>query len=76
MNRRICKDCPISNCGSKFLFKLSNHLAQVHELSPEQRKPYLQEARLQKYKVVREYNRTKCDWLIPSENGLYKADDK
>jgi hypothetical protein len=49
--------------------KVSNHLAQVHELSQEERKPYLQEAKLQKkkkYKVIRDYDSSKANCLIPS----------
>ena len=35
----MCKDCPI--CGKKNLVKLSNHLADIHQLSAEERKYYL-----------------------------------
>ena len=67
MSKRYCKDCTVPNCGSKYLVKLSNHLAQVHNLSREERKPYLQEAKLQERKVVRDYNRPKGEnWLVPS----------
>lgn len=76
MGDRRCKNCPVPNCGSKYLVKLSNHLAQVHELSPNERKQYLQEAKLQQYRVIREYNEKTCDWVIPSENVLYKVNEK
>ena len=33
------KDCPI--CGKRSLKRLANHLADVHELSIEERQPYL-----------------------------------
>ena len=33
------KDCPI--CGRRSLKRLANHLANVHELSIEERQPYL-----------------------------------
>ena len=33
------KDCPI--CGKKSLLKLSNHLANFHQLSPRERQPVL-----------------------------------
>ena len=33
------KDCPI--CGKRLLKRLANHLADVHELSIEERQPYL-----------------------------------
>ena len=37
---RKCKDCPI--CGKRALIKgLANHLADVHELSSDERQPYL-----------------------------------
>lgn len=54
-SKRVCRDCPIPGCGSRYLVKLSNHLAQVHGLSPEDRKKWLQEAKLQETKLVREY---------------------
>ena len=38
------KDCPI--CGKKSLLKLSNHLADCHQLSCEVRQQYLIQARL------------------------------
>ena len=36
------KDCPL--CGKQNLVKLSNHLAGVHRLSCEERRPYLAQA--------------------------------
>ena len=36
---RKCKDCPI--CGKRALKRLANHLADVHELSSQERQPYL-----------------------------------
>jgi hypothetical protein len=36
---RKCKDCPI--CGKRALKRLSNHLADIHELSSQERQPYL-----------------------------------
>ena len=47
MVNRICRDCPIPKCGAKYLVKLSNHLADVHLMSSKERKPWLQEAKLQ-----------------------------
>ena len=38
--KRNRKDCPV--CGKENLAKLSNHLADVHNLSKEKRKEYLQ----------------------------------
>jgi hypothetical protein len=66
MSKRRCRNCPIPNCGSKYLVKLSNHLADVHNLSTEERKQYLQEAKLQKSKVIRDYDSSKANWFIPS----------
>ena len=49
----MCRDCPISNCGAKYLVKLSNHLTDVHELDYINRRKWLQEAKLQpKVKVM------------------------
>ena len=36
---RKCKDCPIY--GKRALKRLANHLADVHELSSQERQPYL-----------------------------------
>ena len=36
---RKCKDCPI--CGKRSLKRLADHLADVHELSSQERQPYL-----------------------------------
>jgi len=53
MVKRVCRDCPIPNCGAKYLVKLSNHLTDVHQLDHIQRRKYLQEAKLQpKVKVI------------------------
>ena len=48
MKKLKCKHCPVPGCGSKFLVRLANHLAQVHELSDLERKYWLQFAKLQK----------------------------
>lgn len=51
--KRVCRDCPFPGCGAKYLVKLSNHLADVHQLDYIERRKYLQEAKLQpKVKVV------------------------
>ena len=47
MSKRFLRDCPIPSCGAKYLVKLSNHLVDVHELSSEDRKRWLQETKLQ-----------------------------
>ena len=51
--KRVCRNCPISSCGAKYLVRLANHLADVHQLDHIQRRQYLQEAKLQpKVKIV------------------------
>ena len=51
--KRVCRNCLISSYGAKYLARLANHLADVHQLDHIQRKQYLQEAKLQpKVKVV------------------------
>ena len=45
--KRVCRDCPIPGCGAKYLVRLANHLADVHQLDHTQRRKYLQEAKLQ-----------------------------
>ena len=51
--KRVCRNCPISLCGIKYVVEFANHLADVHQLDHIQRRQYLQEAKLQpKVKVV------------------------
>ena len=51
--KRVCRNCPISSCRAKYLVRLANYLADVHQLDHIQRRQYLQEAKLQpKVKVV------------------------
>ena len=51
--KTVCRNCPISSCGAKYLVRLANHLADVHQLDHIQRRQYLQEAKLQpRVKVV------------------------
>ena len=53
VSKRVCRNCPISSCGAKYLVRLASHLADVHQLDHIQRRQYLQEAKLQpKAKVV------------------------
>ena len=47
MTKRVCRDCPVPGCGAKYLVRLANHLADVHLLDIDQRRKYLQEAKLQ-----------------------------
>ena len=57
MKKLKCKHCPVPGCGSKFLVRLANHLAQVHELSDLERKYWLQFAKLQNTNMVRVYDK-------------------
>ena len=51
--KRVSINCQISWRGAKYLVRLANHLADVHQLDHIQRRQYLQEAKLQpKVKVV------------------------
>ena len=36
--KRVCRNCPISSCGAKYLVRLANHLADVHQLDHIQRR--------------------------------------
>ena len=39
--KRVCRDCPIPNCGAKYLVRLSNHLTDVHGLDYINRRKWL-----------------------------------
>ena len=53
MTKRVCRDCPIPNCGAKYLVRLSNHLTDVHGLDYINRRKWLQKAKLQpKFRVM------------------------
>ena len=43
----MCRDCPVQNCGARYLVTLSNHLWDILELDYNQRRKWLQEAKLQ-----------------------------
>ena len=45
--KRVCRDCPVPDCGARYLVKLSNHLADVHGLSCDDRRKWLQESKRQ-----------------------------
>ena len=45
MSVRGCRDCPVPDCGAKYLVRLANYLANVHMLDIDQRRKYLQEAK-------------------------------
>ena len=40
--KRVWRNCPISSCRAKYLVRLANHLADVHQLDHIQRRQYLQ----------------------------------
>ena len=53
--KRVCRDCPVPDCGAKYLVKLSNHLADVHGLSCDDRRRWLQESKRQPIVKVANY---------------------
>ena len=66
MTKRVCRDCPISNCGAKYLVRLSNHLTDVHVLDYINRRKWLQEAKLQPKVRVMIYPAKRSQVLRPS----------
>jgi hypothetical protein len=61
---RTRKDCPL--CGKKNLFKLSNHLVDIHRLSSEERRIYLSDAKSfcadkEDYIIMRRSKRARID---------------
>ena len=66
MTKRVCRDCPIPNCGAKYLVRLSNHLADVHGLDYINRRKWLQEAKLQPKVRVMIYPAKMSQGLRPS----------
>ena len=66
MTKRVCRDCPIPNCGAKYLVRLSNHLADVHGLDYINRRKWLQEAKLQPKVRVMIYPAKRSQVLRPS----------
>ena len=46
--RRFPRTCPV--CGRPHLKNLSTHLLKVHQLSSEDRKPYLKQAQVSSWK--------------------------
>ena len=39
--KRVCRNCSISSCGAKYLVKLANRLADVHQLDHIQRRQWI-----------------------------------
>ena len=69
MTKRVCRDCPIPNCGAKYLVRLSNHLTDVHGLNYINRRKWLQEAKLQPKVRVMIYPSKSSQVLRPSTSG-------
>ena len=72
MAKRVCRDCPIPNCGAKYLVRLSNHLTDEHGLDYINRRKWLQEAKLQPKVRVMFYPAKRGQGLRPttSETSL------
>ena len=75
--RRLCY-CPVEGCSSKPLTKLSNHLAQVHHLNPQQRAKYLWRKRVfaSSKDVVGRVKRTvlrKSQRTLPTLNQYFRT---
>ena len=66
MTKRVCHDCPILNCGAKYLVRLSNHLNDVHGLDYINRRKWLQEAKLQPKVRAMIYPAKRSQGLRPS----------
>ena len=66
MTKRVCCDCPIPNCGAKYLIRLSNHLTDVHGLDYINRRKWLQEAKLQSKVRVMIYPAKRSQGLRPT----------
>ena len=67
MTKRVCRDCPILNCGAEYLvIRLSNHLTDVHGLDYINRRKWLQEANLQPKVRVMIYPAKRSQGLTPS----------
>ena len=59
------RDCPI--CSKKNLAKLSNHLADIHQLSGKERQHYLSKTRFKQVSVnMRAHRSTRSTWELKS----------
>ena len=65
ITKRVCRDCPIPNCGAKYLVRLSNHLTDVHGLDYINRRKWSQEAKLQPKDRVMIYPAKRSQGLRP-----------
>ena len=66
MTKPVCRDCPIPNCGAKYLVRLSNHLTDVHGLDFINRRQWFQVAKLQPKVRVMIYPAKRSQGLRPS----------
>ena len=66
MTKRVCRHCPILNCGAKYLLRLSNCLTDVHGLDYINRRKWLQEAKLLPRVRVMIYPAKRSQGLRPS----------
>ena len=66
MTKRVCRDCPIPNCGAKYVVRLSNHLTDEHGLDYINRRKWLQEAKLQPKVRVMIYPAKRSQEIRPS----------
>ena len=71
MTKRVCRDCPISNCGAKYLVRLSYHLTDVHGLRYINRRKCLQEAKLKPEVRVMIYPAKRSQGLRPSTSETH-----
>ena len=70
ITKRVCRDCPIPNCGAKYLVRLSNHLTDVHGLDYINRRKWLQEAKLQPKVRVMIYPTKGTQGIRPSTSEI------
>ena len=71
MTKRVCRYCPIPNCGAKYLVRLSNHLTDVHGLDYINRGKWLQEAKLKLEVRVMIYPAKRSQGLRPSASETH-----
>ena len=68
MAKRVCRDCPIPNCGANYLVKLSNNLANVHGLDYINQRKWLQEVKLRPKVRVMIYSANRSQRLKSSRS--------
>ena len=73
MAKRRRKDCPIPGCSKTQLLQLSNHLASVHSLNSEERKPWLEKVRVMNINRSLQTNNLVPDLLSNSMDVRFKS---